>query len=162
VYRTADITRRDWLAGAATTALCAGLPWPIATRAAEPTKPKSVAAVLTAYQHGLHADVLIGKILEGWKQDGGPGPALTLASMYVDQFTDRDMARPMAKKYGVPIFDTIEKAVTVGGDRIRDQYRRARHLSFKQQGTGFAPAPTLLRSDHRHVQKVRQGRAGLQ
>ncbi|MBI2481254.1 MAG: hypothetical protein HYV60_22230 [Planctomycetia bacterium] len=84
----------------------------------EPTKPKSVAAVITAYEHGLHADVLIGKILEGWKQDGGPGPLLTLASMYVEQFTDKDMARSMAKKYNVPLFETIEQAVTVGGDEI--------------------------------------------
>jgi hypothetical protein len=115
---TSDTTRRDWLAGAAATVVWGGLPWTAAAKAAKPTKAKSVAAVITAYEHGLHADVLIGKILEGWKQDGGPGPALTLASMYVDQFTDRDMARPMAKKYGVPIFDTIEKAVTVGGDHI--------------------------------------------
>jgi hypothetical protein len=77
-----------------------------------------VAAVVTAYRYGLHADVLLGKILEGWKQDGGPGPALTLASMYVDQFPDRDLARPMSEKYNVPIFDTIEGAVTVGGNRI--------------------------------------------
>ncbi len=113
--RTTSITRRDWLAGAATAAVWGALPRCIA---ATPTKPKRVAAVVTAYERGLHADVLIGKILEGWKQDGGPGPALNLASMYVDQFTERDMARRMAKKYGVPIFDTIEKAVTVGGNSI--------------------------------------------
>ena len=81
-------------------------------------KPKSVAAVFTAYQQGLHADVLIGKILEGWKQDGGPGPALKLASMYVDQFPAKDLARPMAAKHNVPIFDSIEEALTVGGDGI--------------------------------------------
>ncbi|MBC8356964.1 MAG: hypothetical protein H8E66_33755 [Planctomycetes bacterium] len=84
----------------------------------EPSKPKSVAAVVTAYEKGLHADVLIGKILEGWEQDGGPGPRLTLASMYVEQFTARDMARPMAKKFNVPLFDTIEQAITVGSDRV--------------------------------------------
>ena len=115
---TSDITRRDWLAGAAATVVGGSFSSPAAAKATKPNKPKSVAAVFTAYEHGLHADVLIGKILEGWKQDGGPGPNLTLASMYVDQFTDRDLARPMAKKYGVPIFDTIEEAVTVGGDRI--------------------------------------------
>lgn len=117
---TSDTTRRDWLAGAATTVVASGLPWTqLASGAAEKPEPKkSVAAILTAYEHGLHADVLIGKILEGWKQDGGPGPALTLASMYVDQFTERDLARPLAKKYGFPIFDTIEQAVTVGGDSI--------------------------------------------
>src|SRR5258707_3880107 len=106
---TGKITRRDWLAGATATALWGGL---------QPAKPKSVTAVLTAYEKGLHADVLIGKILEGWTQDGGDGPALTLASMYVEQFTANDLARPLAKKYNVPLFDTIEKAVTVGGDRI--------------------------------------------
>jgi hypothetical protein len=114
---TGDISRREWLAGAAVTALCSGLQ-PAITSAAEPVKPKLVAAVLTAYEKGLHADVLIGKILEGWQQDGGAGPALKLAAMYVEQFTAKDLARAMAKKHGVPIFDTIEKAVTVGSDRI--------------------------------------------
>ena len=81
-------------------------------------RPKSVAAVITHYRHNSHADVLLGKILTGWKQDGGPGPALKLASLYVDQFPDNDLARPMAAKYGVPIFDSIEQAVTVGSDQI--------------------------------------------
>ncbi|MGE5192445.1 MAG: hypothetical protein ACM3U2_08065 [Deltaproteobacteria bacterium] len=111
-----EITRRDWLAGATAAALWGKFGQPAA--AAGPVKPRPVAAVITAYQKGLHADVLLGKILEGWKQDGGPGPALTLASMYVDQFPDGDLARPMAGKHNVPIFDTIEKAVTVGGERI--------------------------------------------
>lgn len=114
------VTRRDCLktlaAAASLGAIPASAQTPVAK--AQPLKPKSVAAVFTAYEHGLHADVLIGKILEGWKQDGGSGPALKLVSMYVDQFTDRDLARPMSAKYGVPIFDTIEKAITVGGDRI--------------------------------------------
>jgi hypothetical protein len=114
--RPGNITRRDWLAGAAATALC-GLPSRIAV-AADPPKPKAVAAVVTAYEKGLHADVLIGKILEGWKQDGAAGPALKLAALYVEQFTPRDLARALTKKYDVPLFDTIEKAVTVGSDRI--------------------------------------------
>jgi hypothetical protein len=112
------ITRREWMAAAAAAAMCDWTPSAGADESSTPGKPKSVAAVLTAYQKGLHADVLIGKILEGWKQDGGPGPALTLASMYVDQFQEGDLARPLAARYNVPIFDTIEKAVTVGGNRI--------------------------------------------
>ncbi|QDV14363.1 hypothetical protein CA51_42620 [Rosistilla oblonga] len=110
-------TRRAFLASTAIAA--ASSPWlNVATAETSSAKTKSVAAVLTAYEHGLHADVLIGKILEGWKQDGGPGPRLTLASMYVDQFTDRDMARGLSQKYGFPIFETIEEAVTVGGNTI--------------------------------------------
>ncbi len=116
--QTGDITRRGWLARAAATALGGGLARHVAAGTSEPAGPKAVAAVITAYEKGLHADVLIGKILEGWKQDGGRGPVLTLAAMYVEQFTARDLARPMAKKHNVPIFDSIEKAVTVGGDHI--------------------------------------------
>lgn len=113
-----ELTRRDVLAGAAAAALCGGWAPAAGAKSFSPPKPKSVAAVMTAYEKGLHADVLIGKILEGWNQDGGAGPALKLASMYVDQFTDRDLARSLAKKHHVPIFDTIEQAVTVGGDRV--------------------------------------------
>jgi hypothetical protein len=110
------LTRREALAGAAATLAAGALPHPAGS--AEQLQPKSVAAVITAYRHGLHADVLLGKILEGWKQDGGPGPALRLASMYVDQFPAGDLARPMAEKYNVPIFDTIEGAVTLGGNGV--------------------------------------------
>lgn len=116
------LIRRDWLAATAAATLGTTLEnvfVPSSLRAAaKKTEPKSIAAVVTAYEKGFHADVLIGKILEGWKQDGGPGPALKVASMYVDQFGSKDMARAMSKKYKFPIFDTIEKAVTVGGDHI--------------------------------------------
>ena len=80
--------------------------------------PKSVAGVVTWYTPGSHGDVLFSKILEGWKGDGGPGPNLRLASLYVDQFPQRDMARRMAAKHGIPIFDTIEGAVTAGTNTV--------------------------------------------
>jgi hypothetical protein len=86
--------------------------------AGEPAKPLPVAAVATIYTRNSHADVILTKILEGWKHDGGPGPALKLASLYVDQFPDGDMARAMCMKHGVPLFDSVEKAVTVGGKSI--------------------------------------------
>ncbi|MDA1212987.1 MAG: hypothetical protein O2955_10735 [Planctomycetota bacterium] len=117
------ITRRDSLKIAAGS-LVAGNLFSRTTWACEDSenknslKPKRVAAVITTYAKGLHADVLIGKILEGWEHDGGVGPALELSSMYVDQFTEKDLARGMSKKYGVPIFDTIEQALTLGGDGL--------------------------------------------
>ncbi len=79
---------------------------------------RRVAGVVTIYQPGSHADVILGKILAGWEQTGGPGPQLELASMYVDQFPEASIARQMAEQFNVPIFDTIEGAVTVGTDAI--------------------------------------------
>jgi hypothetical protein len=125
---TAQLTRRDYLKKLAAGTVCGTLFAPFAKAqdaGAKPgpsgagrIEPKSVAAVVTEYRPGSHADVLVGKILEGWKQQGGPGPALRLRSLYVDQFPAEDLARSMAKKHGVPIFDTIEEAVTAGGNRI--------------------------------------------
>ena len=89
------------------------------TAEAERSLPsKSVAAIMTIYRKGSHADVLVGKILEGWKQDGGLGPNLRLASMCVDQFPQKDMARSMSAKYNVPIAKTIEEAITLGRDEV--------------------------------------------
>ena len=77
-----------------------------------------VAGIATVYRHNSHSDVILGKILEGYNQKGGPGPGLKLVSLYVDQFPEGDLSRELCKKYDVPIFPTIEEAVTVGENGI--------------------------------------------
>ena len=79
---------------------------------------KPVAGVVTIYRKNSHADVLVGKILEGWKQDGGPGPRLKLVSLYVDQFPDDDMAVGLAKQHGFRLCKTIDEALTLGTNRL--------------------------------------------
>ncbi|HBJ34394.1 MAG TPA: hypothetical protein DDZ51_06445, partial [Planctomycetaceae bacterium] len=115
------IGRRNWLKLAATP-LIGGLSTIAADdpllSAASSVTPKSVAAVVTIYRRDSHSDVILGKLLEGWLHDRGPGPALKLASLYVDQFPGDDIARSMCAKYAVPIFDSIEQALTLGGDAI--------------------------------------------
>jgi hypothetical protein len=80
--------------------------------------PKKVAAVVTEYRKNSHADVIVGKILEGYNHDGGDGPNLKLVSMYVDQFPDKDLSRDLAKKHGFKIYETIEGALTLGGKEL--------------------------------------------
>ncbi len=79
---------------------------------------KSVAAVVTVYRRNSHSDVLIGKILEGWKQDGGEGPSLRLASLYVDQSPADDLSRALSAKFEFPIYSTIRDAITLGSNSV--------------------------------------------
>ncbi len=115
-----SVTRRDCLKTALVSvgSCLAGTTLAPRLFAAEAVKPKRIAAVATIYRHGSHTDVIVGKILEGWKQDRGPGPNLVLASLYVDQFPEGDMARSMAKKYGFPLYNTIDATLTVGTNGI--------------------------------------------
>src|SRR5262245_41832017 len=79
---------------------------------------KNVAAVVTVYHKWSHADVIVGKVIEGFNYDGKDGPNLQLVSMYVDQFPEGDLSRGLAKKYGFKIYDTIEGALTLGGKQL--------------------------------------------
>jgi hypothetical protein len=79
---------------------------------------KKVAAIVTEYRKWSHADVIVGKILEGYNYDGKDGPEMQLVSMYVDQFPDKDMSRDLAKKHGFTIYDKIADAVTCGGKEL--------------------------------------------
>ncbi|HEY1859917.1 MAG TPA: hypothetical protein VGG61_06165, partial [Gemmataceae bacterium] len=65
-----------------------------------------------------HADVIVGKILEGYLHDGGAGPNLQLVAAYVDQFPEGDLSRDLAKKHKFTIHDSIEGALTQGGKQL--------------------------------------------
>lgn len=79
---------------------------------------KKVAAVVTEYRQWSHADVIVGKILEGYNYDGKERPKLKVVSMYVDQFPEKDLSRDLAKKYDFKICDSIGEALTLGGDKL--------------------------------------------
>lgn len=81
--------------------------------------PKRIAAIITEYRPGSHADVVIGKYLEGYQQnDKPPYPQSKIVSMFTEQVPTADMSRERARKYGVPIFRTVADALTLGGEKL--------------------------------------------
>jgi hypothetical protein len=80
--------------------------------------PKRIAAVVTVYHKWSHADVLVGKLIEGFNYDGKERPDLKLVSLYVDQVGDNDMSRGLAKKYGFHLAKTIPETLTLGGKEL--------------------------------------------
>ena len=117
---THSLTRRRFLhtsLGAAGLAMAGAGSWP-AFGEEKPRKKLPVAGVVTVYRRNSHADVIIGKILEGWNQDGGLGPDLELVSLYVDQVGKDDMSEPLSKKHGFKITKTIDEAVSLGTNTV--------------------------------------------
>ncbi|MBD3674460.1 MAG: hypothetical protein HUJ26_13140 [Planctomycetaceae bacterium] len=84
-----------------------------------PAKKLPVAAVVSEYRENSHADVIVGKILEGYDQRGGPGPNLEIVSLYTDQVPDEDLSRGLSKKHGFRIVPTIEEAITLGTGKVQ-------------------------------------------
>jgi hypothetical protein len=83
-----------------------------------PAEPKRIAGIVTEYRRHSHADVLLGKILEGYFLDRRDMPQLRLISLFVDQSPGNDMSRALAKQHNFTIYDTIEGAVTLGRNEV--------------------------------------------
>lgn len=110
-------TRRRFLKTSLGAVASAALPSVLGAAATK--RPKlPVAGVTTVYRKDSHSDVILGKILEGFNQDGGPGPQLELVSLYVDQFPDNDMSRGLAKKHGFRLAQSIDEAITLGTGEV--------------------------------------------
>src|SRR5262245_28692788 len=78
-----------------------------------------IAVVTTVWRHNAHADVIASRLVQGNTLDGkGEFPKLKLVSAYVDQFPANDMSRGLAKEHGFTIYDSVEKALTLGGDKL--------------------------------------------
>ncbi len=87
--------------------------------AAAAGRRKRVAAICTVYYPLSHADVFLGRLLEGYRLNGvSHRPRLELASLYVDQFPANDMARDLAAEHGFKIYPTIAEALRCGGKRL--------------------------------------------
>ena len=105
------MNRRAFLAASASAA--------VAAAATPPGDPKKIAAIITEYRSGSHADVIVGKYLEGFNQDQRPPyPRSKIVAMFTEQVPKDDLSRGMAKKYNVPIFRTVQEALALGGERL--------------------------------------------
>ncbi|MCY2966450.1 MAG: twin-arginine translocation signal domain-containing protein, partial [Planctomycetota bacterium] len=107
-------TRRDFLKAAAALAVW---PWG-ATWAAETKRPK-VAAIFTEFTYRSHAHVILENFLEPYLFNGKKtDPGCDVVALFGDQFPQNEMSRDVAKRYGIPIYDTIAGALCRGGDTL--------------------------------------------
>jgi len=105
---SSSLTRRSFT----TAATVAALPMSAAPK-------KRVAAIVTEYRRMSHADVIVGRMLEGYSPNNRRiEPRTQIVSMYTDQVPANDMSRDMAKKHGFPIYPTIGEALTLGTGKL--------------------------------------------
>ena len=113
-----DVSRRGFLrtSGAVLGSLVA-TPFSL-TRAATRARPK-VAAVFTAFSHRWHAHVILENFLEKYLFNGElTDPGMDVVSFYADQFPKNDMAKPVAKDYGIPLYSSIDGALCLDGNEL--------------------------------------------
>lgn len=80
---------------------------------------KRVAALVTTYFPNSHADVIVTKLMRGIPIDDGLlAPRVELASLFTDQVHEQDIGRALAAEHGVPLYESIVKALTLGGTEL--------------------------------------------
>lgn len=86
---------------------------------AQQTPPKRLAAIITEYRPLAHADVIVGRYLQGYnKDDRPPYPKSKIVSMFTEQVPANDLSRELARRHGVPIYRTVRDALTLGTGKL--------------------------------------------
>src|SRR5438128_2681689 len=114
------MNRRDFLAHAGSVAAVAlGGNRGAGQLIAPPASDKKVAAIVTTYHRYSHADNLVTRFMEGYSIVGQSyPPPCQVASLYIEQVTDTDIGRPLAKQWHIPLVKTPAEALTLGGDQL--------------------------------------------
>ena len=86
---------------------------------------KKIAALVTVYHKWSHADVIVGKILEGYNYDGGAGPNMQVVSMYVDQhpagdMSDTSMVHVLTPEFAKASRVIADRRIALAGYRLAD------------------------------------------
>lgn len=107
-------SRRRFLGG-----LAASLPSRHLLAAAGPAPRPKIALLGTVDRTHSHAQHFIDRFLLGYGWRGAwRQPEVALASLYIDQFPQDDLARARAKAYHVPIFSSVREALCLGGSQL--------------------------------------------
>ena len=103
--------RRQFLVGSAA-ALSAS--WWTPLSAEQPRRPR-VAAIFSEFRFRSHAYDLLENFFKPFLFNGKlVDPGVEVVSLYADQFPKEDMARDVSKRFNVPLYPTIEDALTLG------------------------------------------------
>jgi hypothetical protein len=106
------INRRGFLGGSAALMLSPGL-------AGGDTIRKRVAFLATEVWTLSHAQHFLDRMTLGYSWAGEwVAPRIDVASLYVDQFPERDLSRGRAARHGLKMYPTIEEALTLGGSGL--------------------------------------------
>lgn len=108
---------------------------------------KKVAAITTQYRPGAHADVIIGRMIQTETMDDkGRISPLEVASLFVDQVPDKDISRKLSAQYNIPIYPTIEEALTLGTGKLAVEGVVAvvEHGEYPKNDIGFTQYPKRL------------------
>jgi hypothetical protein len=110
------LTRRTFLGGAA--AAAASTAFTRRMPAAE-SQRKKIAFLGTEVRVHSHAQHFLDRLTLGYGWRGAwQQPRVDVASVYIDQFPDGDLARNRIKRHHLKLFPTISEALTLGGKEL--------------------------------------------
>ena len=111
-----SLSRRTFLAGA----LGAAGPLIITSRGfAQPAKRKRIAFLGTVVRRHSHAQHFLDRHTLGYTWGGAwSPPRFDVASVYIDQFPEDDLARQRIARHKLRQFPSIAEALTLGGDKL--------------------------------------------
>ena len=110
-------TRREIL-GMSGGAALAGIASGTVSHAAE-RRPRIACVVTYWAAPGSHADWIITKLLDGYWWKGAHTPSrVDVVSVYIHQLQESGLGQKVCKSKGIPIFNTVREALTLGGKEL--------------------------------------------
>jgi hypothetical protein len=110
------LSRRTFLAGATTAVAAAALT--SRTRAADGPR-KKIAFLGTEVRVHSHAQHFLDRLTLGYGWAGRwQAPRVDVASVFIDQFPEADLARDRIKRHGLKLVPTIAEALTLGTSKL--------------------------------------------
>jgi hypothetical protein len=109
-------TRREMLgmSGAALAGLAAGT-----VSHAQEKRPRIACVVTYWATPRSHADWIISKLMDGYWWQGKATPSrVDVVSAYIHQLDESGLGRKVCESKGVPLFDSVKHALTLGGEEL--------------------------------------------